>query len=218
MKINIYEIKGVIFDLDGTLVDTAEVHRDAWLLAMKDLKIKSEIEIEKLIGKKTIEIAETLAGKEIAPKLAEIKTRYYLDLVKKYGKERPCATEIIRLFQKHNIKIAVVTSSNRESAIATLSVINFYPEYLVSSDDINEGKPSAEPILKALNQMNLRSSEVIGIGDTIIDLKAYTNASLKYSFIIKGKIKIEEKELKEIRSNNYMILQSLCELKSALAI
>lgn len=216
MELKIDKIKGVIFDLDGTLVDTAEVHKQAWLSAMRDLNIRKDIDINMLIGRRTIEIARIIAGNDIAPELAELKTHYYLKLVKELSKELPCAASLISLLKSHGLKISIVTSSNRASALATLKVINYIPDILISGDDVDIGKPSPEPILKALVMMNLNSEEVLGIGDTIIDIKAYSAAKLRYVVLAKGRIKVNDREVREIR-DDVIIVNSLCELQSVLA-
>jgi Predicted phosphatase/phosphohexomutase len=58
-------VEVVIFDLDGTLAYTASSHRKAWELALKDLGLQIPENLDDLLGRRTIEIAKQLGGRNI---------------------------------------------------------------------------------------------------------------------------------------------------------
>ncbi|MEM0373017.1 MAG: HAD family phosphatase [Sulfolobaceae archaeon] len=204
-------IRGVIFDLDGTLVDAEIAHLKAWYIALEELgiKLRGEIDIKNLFGLRTIEIAEIIAGKENARILAERKTQIFKEIVWKYAKPVRCSIEVINHIMSKGLKIAVVTSSSRAAAIETLKILGYLPEILIAGDDVEKGKPDPFPILMAISKMGLRPNEVIGVGDTINDLLAYHSAGLAMIFILKND-KIVSNDLRNF--TRLKIIENLCEL------
>src|SRR5579875_2903413 len=119
--------KAVIFDLDGTLANTDEVHKLAWELALQKMGYDVKVDIRYLLGRKTIDIAKILIGEINAEKLASVKTEIYNELVKTLAKPKPCVMELIKSLRNSKIPFAVVTSSMRHSAVQVLKVIKVEP-------------------------------------------------------------------------------------------
>jgi len=204
-------IKGIIFDLDGTLVDADQAHLKAWYLALEELGIKLEknIDIKSLFGLRTIEIAEIIAGKEKSRVLAERKTEIFRRIVRNYARPLKCSSEIINYLRNKGLKLAIVTSSSRSAAIETLKVLGYVPEILIAGDDVERGKPDPLPVLTAVNKMGLSAEVVAGVGDTINDLLAYYKAGLKMIFILDN-AKIINYDLSGYKQ--LKIIKDLCEL------
>jgi HAD superfamily hydrolase (TIGR01509 family) len=212
------EFKGVIFDLDGTLVNADRAHLEAWKIALQRLGINLDrnLNIQQLFGLRTIEIARKIINDENKAKsLANLKNEIYRETVRIYAKPIECSIEILTLLKNLNISIAIVTSSSKIAANETLKILGYEPKVLVTGDDVNKGKPDPEPILLALKLMNLEAKEVIGVGDTLNDLLAYSSGKLKFSFIINNN-KININEINILNIKNFKILNSLCELKNIL--
>ncbi|AOL15909.1 HAD family hydrolase [Sulfolobus sp. A20] len=202
-------MKAVIFDLDGTLANTEEIHREAWELALERLGFKVNVDIRQLLGKKTIDIARILVGNENAERLALVKTQIYSELIKIKAKPKPCAIDLIGKLKEKDIKIAVVTSSMRSSATEVLEIIRVKPDVLVAGDDVKIGKPNPMPVIKALELIGSEPKDAIGIGDTIYDVMAYHSAGIKKIFLVKSSVPVNEDEIKRYDA---MILHTLCEL------
>jgi len=128
-------LKGIIFDLDGTLANTAFIHKEAWEAALNKLGIKSEVKIETLLGRKTAEIARILANDKWK-ELMDVKNQVYIELVKGKAKRTECAKEIIDKAKEKGYKIAIVTSSNSISAREVLDTIQIFPDLLVTGDEV----------------------------------------------------------------------------------
>ncbi len=202
-------IKGAIFDLDGTLVSTASAHKSAWELALKEMGIEKEVNLDMLMGMRTLEIAKALAGGRYM-ELYERKNKYYRELVKKVARPTPCAEEILGELKEKGVKIAIVTSSIRSSAQLTLSVLNFSPDLIVAGDEVERGKPNPEPVLKALDKLGLSPEEVFGVGDTLQDVVAYYRANVRRIFLVVSELNIDREKAKEYGGK---IIQTLCELR-----
>ncbi|NON61345.1 HAD family phosphatase [Acidianus sp. RZ1] len=204
-------MNAVILDLDGTLVETAHVHNIAWEISLKEMGINIPDNLDSLMGMRTIEIARLIGG-EKWKELFDRKNRNYEELFFQLAKPTPCSNELINNLTSKGVKIAVVTSSLMKSAQLSFKLLNFYPEVLVTGDQVNKGKPDPEPIIKALNIMMVTPEHTIGIGDTLQDIIAYTKAGLKEKYLIKNnnlKIKIDE-----VGKYGGRIIDTLCELIS----
>lgn len=197
-----------ILDLDGTLVTTAEVHKLAWELAMKDLNLRSAIDLDSLMGRKTEEIAKILA-KDNWKELFDKKNYYFDILVVRLASPTPCAKDFLKKLKDKGIKIAVVTSSLKRSALKSLSILNFNPDVLIAGDDVNLGKPNPEPIRKALEILNAKPEEAFGVGDTLQDIIAYKACGLKEMFILESDLKIDFTKALELGAKK---VKNLCEL------
>ncbi|ARM75064.1 HAD family hydrolase [Acidianus manzaensis] len=201
-------MKAAILDLDGTLVTTVDVHRKAWELAIRDLGINDKINLDSLMGRKTSDIAKIIA-KDKWKDLYEKKNEYFDNLVIKLAKPTTCCIDFLNTLREKNIKIAVVTSSLRRSALKSLSVINFNPDILISADDVNNGKPDPEPVKKALDLLNISPEEVFGVGDTLQDIIAYSKARIKEMFILESDLKIDFSEAIKLGAKK---IKNLCYL------
>jgi HAD superfamily hydrolase (TIGR01509 family) len=202
-------IKGAIFDLDGTLVSTAVAHKTAWELALKEMGIEREVNLDMLMGMRTLEIAKILANERYM-ELYEKKNNHYRELVKRLASPTCCAEEILWELRKRGVKIAVVTSSIRSSAQLSLSVLNFKPDLIVAGDDVERGKPDPEPVIKALKAMNLSPKEVFGVGDTLQDVIAYYKANIERIFLVVSELNINREEGVKYGAK---IIQTLCKLR-----
>ncbi|MGC8570012.1 MAG: HAD family hydrolase [Caldivirga sp.] len=210
-------LKGVVLDLDGTLADTAIIHGEAWRMALRDLGIVANININQLLGKRAPEIALELAGGnlELAQRLLERKNSHFKRLVG-LAKPKPCAIELLKTLRGIGVKLSVVTSSNRVSAYAVLETVNMINllDYIITGDDVSKGKPDPEPINKALSLMNSEPESTMGVGDTIHDYEAYLKAGLRIIVIILNPLMINHLT----RFEKAIIIDNLCVLLNALNV
>ncbi len=211
-------VRSGVFDLDGTLASTANVHLMSWLMALRELGIKAvSIDVRTLLGKRAADIARTILssvsdGHSVTPEaLVEVKNRYFKTMVNDGVKPMPCAVEITRAIKRSGGKVLVVTSSLRYSAELILRAINIEPDVLVAGDDVTEGKPSPTPVLKALAQVNLRPCEVFGVGDTIVDLEAYWRSGIRDIYLVKGDVEITYSDSDIMRFNAKRV-NTLCDV------
>ncbi len=201
-------IKAAIFDLDGTLVSTANVHKTAWELALKDLNIKTNANLDNLMGMRTIEIAKILAGDRYL-ELFNKKNEYYKDLVLRMAKPTPCAIEILKRLRQNNIKIAIVTSSLRASAELSLKILNFSPDFLIAGDEVKNGKPNPEPVLYALQKLDVKPGDTFAVGDTMQDVIAYNKSNIQNIYLVINDININREEAKNYGAR---IINTLCDI------
>lgn len=157
-------IKGVIFDLDGTILDSVDLRVKAWRYAfqMVDISVKDE-QIRPLIG---------LPGENLA-------SRFYKDanevekmeeqFFKSHLSETTFYSDVSETFRTlfgRNIEPVIVTSSRKDLT----NKLNLPVNKIVTIDDVTNGKPDIEPYIRALAYMKIEPSELMVIGDSESDL------------------------------------------------
>ncbi len=175
-------IELVVFDLDGTLV-TAEINFRAMRRAIRDLLLKHDIPIEVLPMNSTQDLlrsAFAYAGeKGISPiEISIIRDRVYAEAVKhewegaKKAKLVPGAQETLQAFQRHQIKIAILTNDNRPVAEYLLDKfgLSIYVDLLITRDEAPHMKPSTEGLEVILKHFDKTPAQTLFIGDSTIDV------------------------------------------------
>lgn len=171
-------IKAVIFDSDGTLLDTREYIFSAYEYTFKKLRKKSipRNKLSRYMGGQLREIyAKILPGIDMEILVGahkEFQEKNPL-LVKAY----PKVVEAVKTIKDKGYKLAVVTSrvNNAKKNLTFTGLIDFM-DTIVTGDDVVNFKPHPEPVLKALKHINIRPSEAIMIGDSHDDIMAGKNA------------------------------------------
>jgi len=172
-------IRAVIFDLDGTLVDSNELHVMAWHDTFRHFH--KDIPLERLreqIGKGGDQyLPEFLNEQELrefgeeAEKLrGEIFKKNYLPHVKPF----PKVHELFERLRADGKKIALA-SSGKETEVRhyeKLLGIEKLVDCMTTADQVAQSKPKADVFLAALNLLKLPASEAIAVGDTPYDIEA----------------------------------------------
>jgi len=178
-------IRGVIVDIDGTLVDSNDAHTHAWIKAMAENGVKIPFEVvRKLIGMggdKLLPTATSLSkespkGKAISKRRKEIFLREYLpNLFPTRGAE-----DLLRELEKRGLKMVVGTSATTEELEPLLRVCRAdqYVESRTSSDDAERSKPDPDIVQAALASLDLPATKVVMLGDTPYDIESATRAGV----------------------------------------
>ncbi len=179
-------IKAVIFDMDGTLVDSEPIHkitRDAILVEQgiySDELSDRGISVAKRIYWQTVcdEYGIPSSGDEFAA----IEFGKILDIIKSDGV--PCSKGIEQLLSAlsdRGIKMAVASSSDRiyvEAVIERLDWVKYFPA-VVCGDDVENAKPDPEIYLLALNKLGVSADEALAVEDSRTGSSAAYAAGLR---------------------------------------
>lgn len=177
-------VEAVLFDLDGTLVDS----REAVVWAVNELF--------KRIGRPAAPADEiiSLIGVGLVPLLKnfvdnpEEYVDQYRDLYKKGFHSRTTlyrgAKEVLELLKKNDVKVGVVTNRSKElsQVIMDYFTLSSDVDILVGQDGNSPLKPDPELILQACRALGVKPNSTIMVGDTEIDIETGKNAG---SFTIK---------------------------------
>ncbi|MDQ6860488.1 MAG: HAD family hydrolase [Verrucomicrobiota bacterium] len=172
-------LQAVIFDMDGTLVDSNELHVDAWDEAFRHWGKEFPRErLRKQIGKGGDNyLPEFLTGTEmqtIAPEIEKFRGQLfkdkYLERVRPFPKVRDLLQRI-----RDDGKRVVLASSGNESEVEhyiQLAKIGELTEAFTTKTDVSHSKPSPDVFQRALKLLHLQSSDAIVVGDTPYDVQA----------------------------------------------
>lgn len=212
------EIKGIIFDMDGVLLDSESISDITWELAGKDFKIPM-----------TSEILNSCRGSNKEDIMSKLKNIYgsdfdsnaFLERTGKYfwqiEEEKgipllPYAKEILAYLQP-KYKIALASSTRGESVTRHLTktgLIQFFDKR-ITGDMVEHSKPDPEIYLKACDLINLKPEECIAIEDSLNGIKSSFSAGLR-TIMIPDRIQPTE----EIKPMCWKILNTLADLEKLL--
>ncbi|MBD2102915.1 HAD family hydrolase [Leptolyngbya sp. FACHB-261] len=180
------QIRGVILDVDGTLIDSNDAHAHAWVeaLAQGNHQVPFE-QVRRLIGMgsdnllpNTIGVSrDTPEGKQLSQAWQEIfESRYLPDL-----QPFPQTRELIQRIHEQGLKIVVATSGEASmmEALLKLAQVDEFIESETSSKDAKNSKPDPDLIQAALEKIGYHSDQVVMLGDTPYDIEAAAKAGVK---------------------------------------
>lgn len=204
-------IKGVIFDLDGTLLNTNELIYKSFKYMFKEvLNIEPDKEEITLLYGKPLEVSlqKYTKNDDLIKKMISVYRDYNIshhDSMCNVFKDIP---EMMKELKENKIKCAVVTSKKRDVAMKGLIISDIleFMDVVITPEDTEKHKPEAEPALKACEKLNLKPEEVIMVGDSPYDLLCGKNAGCLSCGVEYTEISLDE--LKKVNPD-YMIKEPL---------
>jgi HAD superfamily hydrolase (TIGR01509 family) len=184
-------VKAILFDLDGTIVNS----RDAYLEAAKTAFHAMGLELP--TAQKTLQIPKRLEQNLPIDDLVCTDTARFLDVyLKTFYAITPVKTKPIlnihatleKLQQK--AKLTLITMRNVPNAALTRELQQFglaqYFTYILTAQDTRKPKPSPEALIKALNAIDIQVCDCLVVGDSVIDIKAGKAAGAKTIAVLSG--------------------------------
>ena len=182
------KIKGVVFDLDGVLIDTEGLQIKAWIKVLKDYGIflpeVSEKDLLSFRGKSAEFIASQLKkryGLKVQEKeLVRKRDKYILKVYQKREiKLMPQAKEALKFF-RFFYQIALASTGSKKEILIKLekSSLKKYFPVIVSREDVKRGKPAPDIYLKAVKKLKLKPQNCLAIEDTQYGVESAKSAGL----------------------------------------
>jgi HAD superfamily hydrolase (TIGR01509 family) len=180
-------LKAAFFDLDGLLADTERYQWEGWneVLKIQGIEIGKGEYIQKYAGKNGILIAEGIVkDKGLDDNPEELLSKKENVLMKWFrGREirlMHYAREGMELFIKKGIRVAVISSSPRDELELKMKRlgIDSIPEFMVSRDDVEKGKPNPDIYLRGLEKFGLKAVECIAFEDTQSGVESASSAGI----------------------------------------
>jgi HAD superfamily hydrolase (TIGR01509 family) len=177
----------VIFDIDGTIVDSVDLHAKAWQVAFAEFgKDVSVATIRKQIGKGADQLMPVFFsqqelerfGDELDKYRGEIFKRDYLPHVKVFPKVR----DLFQRIKRDGKLIALASSAKKDEldAYKRIADVEDLVEAETSSDDVEKSKPHPDVFAAALERFSpIANQQVIVVGDTPYDAEAAGKLNLK---------------------------------------
>ncbi|MEM5821195.1 MAG: HAD family hydrolase [Candidatus Aenigmatarchaeota archaeon] len=187
-----------VFDLDGTLIDSVELHAKAFKFAVKTLGYKNYNSLYKRFKKFVGLPLETIV-KELIPnikneemdEIRKLKDYYFFKNLKKV-KIKKRVVNIVKKLKQKGIKIAIFSSSSKnlvEKVLNEFKLRNFF-DYIVSKEDVKNHKPNPEGLYKIMKVF--KTKNIIFVGDSKFDELAAKRAKVKF-------IDVKDLNLKNIK-------------------
>ncbi|MBI3051470.1 HAD family phosphatase [Candidatus Woesearchaeota archaeon] len=181
-------IKAVIFDLDGVLIQSQELHRLAWNKELERFGLSfTKEEFQHYFGLRGQEIVRkkfTISGKqapEDIPTMIFQKNAYFRQIAENSLEPLPGAKELLQNLKRQNYKTALGTSAPRENVefFMKKTGLGKYLDGYACADDVSKGKPEPEVFLKAAEKIGAKPAECVVIEDARHGIQAAKKAGMK---------------------------------------
>lgn len=180
----------ILFDLDGTLIDSTEAILESFHCScdIHERERYKDEEIKGLIGYPLDIMYEKLGvhRSDIA-KLVSTYKEHYRDISTQKTKLLENAKEAVELASEFATLGIVTTKTGLYSKILMQHFgIMHHFEVLIGREDVQNPKPHSEPIFKALEKLDTQNKEIWMIGDTKLDLMSAKNANVRSIAVLSG--------------------------------
>lgn len=179
-------IKAVIFDMDGVLIDTERISFNAFKEVLSGYNYEmSEAFYLTMIGRNIKSIKELMMdeyGSEFPfEEVYEKKVKIAVDTIERDGViVKPGVHEIVNYLRENNFKIAVATSTRRERAHYLLEQVGIKDKvnYIICGDQVENSKPDPEIFLKAAKGLGIAPENCMVIEDSDAGILAASRAGM----------------------------------------
>lgn len=178
---NLINTKVILFDIDGTILDTTELIVRCYEHAIlkHNLTPKTRKQILSVFGKPLDECYRSLYSNVNFSKISET---HLLFQEKNLFLSKPFkgVEKVLKVLKKRGIKIAAISTRSKRTTTKSLNLnkIFSYFDLVISREDVINPKPHAEPLLMALNYFKEDPKFSVMVGDTPVDIKAGKNAKI----------------------------------------
>lgn len=171
--------RGVIFDLDGVLIDSFDLHQEALVALTEELGVAAPKEFHKRrFGTRTVDTLRELLGN--GPSLAELqrlvlrKEAIFRDLARGHLTSPPGALELLRSLGKSGFQLAIGSSTVPDNVTAVLAELDLESvfEAVVTAADVGQGKPAPDIFMLAAAKLGLSPSRCVVVEDAVAGVEA----------------------------------------------
>ena len=191
--------KAAIFDVDGTLLDSVDLHALAWHEAM--VRFGHNVSLEqarsqigkggdKLIPVFLSEDAQRDHGKELDAWRSEHFKAKYLSLIKPFS----AVPDLLQRSRDAGLQIAIASSAKKDELEKYLEIagVRKLIDEIVSSEDVDESKPAPDIFEAVLKKLAIHGDDAVAIGDTPYDAEAAGKAGVRTIGVLCGGFKESE--------------------------
>jgi HAD superfamily hydrolase (TIGR01509 family) len=183
---------GVIFDVDGVLVDSGPPHRESWyrlarevhLPMSSDLRVRDEF-FARTFGRTNKDTLEALFARELPEaewrRLGDRKEELYREIVRGRVPAMPGAVELVEALAADGARLAVGSSGPRENIELCLDEMGIRERFdtVITGDCVTRGKPDPQVFLLAAEGLGLEPGRCVVIEDAVAGVEAAKRAGMR---------------------------------------
>ena len=178
-------IKGVIFDMDGTIVDSLPFHHKAWRIFFQENKVEDfSKKLKRYKGGGTLDLMRAVYGDiySIAElkKMSDDKEIIFRKIYKGNIKPIDGFLEFILYLKSKKIQLGLASNAIKKNVTLTLNELGIHDLFdsIICGDEVNFGKPNPEMFDKTINRFNIKKDNCIIFEDSIEGINAAINAGI----------------------------------------
>src|SRR5712691_6058074 len=173
----------LLFDLDGTLVDSVYQHVLAWHEVLGQAGMELSVwRIHRRIGMSGGLFVNALlreTGKQLsAEETKRLRSQHAEAFVGRMGEVRPLpgAHELLSRLTRQQVPWAIATSGSTQTAAPSIALLGVQPKVVITREDVAHAKPDPDLFLAAANRLGVAIADSIVVGDSVWDLLAAQRA------------------------------------------
>ncbi len=214
--------RAIVFDLDGTLVDTVGARISGWLAAFAERGIRaSAAQLEPMIGMDGRRLANEVlraAGNGPDPELADALDRRAGALFDEHNREPrplPGAREVLERLDRTGVTWAIATSSRADQVHASIAALRLAaPPRIVDGSTVEHAKPAPDLLLLAARRLAVSPASSWYVGDSTWDMQAAVAAGMRAIGVTAGAA-VSAEDLRA--AGAHVVLETLDDLDPAAA-
>ena len=183
-------IRGVIFDLDGTLIDSYQAIYLSFRYAYESMGLPplSYEEARKVVGLGLTITFNDLLGRERTPEALRLFRKKYWEVFPDHTQFLPGARELAFELHRRGIRQAIATNKLGRFSRAIIRHFGMNDLFVavLGDEDVALNKPDPEMLLAAIEKLALPKDEVVMVGDSLVDIQAARNTGIRIFAVPSG--------------------------------
>ncbi|MCU1635576.1 MAG: family hydrolase [Cryobacterium sp.] len=182
----------VLFDIDGTLIDSNYLHVEAWGRTFDALGVPVDTwRIHRAIGMDGSKLLPALVGEDDAKRLKpDAKRLHSAYLAETVSRLRPFrrARELLRTLAARDVQVVLATSAPQEELERLLVALDCEDAvaHVTSAEDVESAKPDPDIITVALAKAGVPAGHAVMVGDAVWDIEACARAGVRCVAVLTG--------------------------------
>ena len=183
-------IRGVIFDLDGTLIDSYQAIYLSFRYAYESMGLPplSYEEARKVVGLGLTITFNDLLGRERTPEALRLFRKKYWEVFPDHTQFLPGARELAFELHRRGIRQAIATNKLGRFSRGIIRHFGMNDLFVavLGDEDVALNKPDPEMLLAAIEKLALPKDEVVMVGDSLVDIQAAQNTGIRIFAVPSG--------------------------------
>ena len=177
--------KGIIFDMDGTIVDSLPYHYKAWKIFFKENKVENfSKKLKDYKGGGTLDLMTAVYGNKYSRKELKIMTDDKEIIFREIYKNNVVPImgfmDMFELIKSKNILVGLASNAIRKNVKMILSELKIYEKFdsIICGDEVKRGKPDPEMFDETVDRFNLKKEECLIFEDSVEGVSAAVNSKV----------------------------------------